>query len=406
MSATTQPIESSFRGTPTAEQVGNTESPESRELRYKGQLKAEEAIRLGRFDGRSLQYRLFGSRENMGIREMIFEHFDHVKNVDVNSIRPYDTKKTVGVLFPREFKFPSWLVLKNYMYGTNTLVDGVFHELESYLDESGGKLPDPKAALRLASVVYSLGITMHPFPDGNGQTYRTTALSYLAELDPGRYESSSFPARLEKTYSGGGQIEAKGEAKIAGRKKPNLDPLEDIQAILEIQKTPRITHVVRPEPEDFLEGENDPEYIKQIEDFDVAQERADKWISGLLEENPDILRAVGLKPGQSYTYEEYSSARHEKMSAKIEALSRRGVSKTMIWGRYDGQSDPTIVDYYIDYLIHTQRGNAWLRNYVLGHPQESSRDVPKELRWIEETAYEAFESVGQQIINLLKPVKY
>ena len=406
MSATTQPIESYSSRVPAGESVENTESPESRELRYKGQLNAEKAIRSGHFDGRSLQYRLFGGKEKPGIREMIFEHFDHVKSVDINSIRPYDTKKTVGLLFPREFKFPSWMILKSYLYGTNTLVSDVYRELKSYSDEFGGKLPDEKAALRLASVVYSLGVTIHPFPDGNGQTYRTTALSYLAELDPVRYENSSFPARLEKTYSGGGQIEAKGETKIAKGKTPNLDTLEDIKAILEIQMTPRITHKTRPEPQDFPEGENDPEYMKQTEDFDKAQERADKWISGLLEENPDILRVVGLNQGQKYNYEEYAAARSEKMSAKIEALSKRGVSKTMIWGRHDGQNSPTIVDYYLDYLLFTQRGNNWIRNYVLGQPQETNKDVPNDLRWVEKTALEAFEKVGQQIVSLLKPAKY
>lgn len=55
------------------------------------------------------------------------------------------------------------------------------------------------AALRLVSVLYSLGITIHPALDGNGQTFKAMVLTYLHELTSvyrGKYFAIKFSSEL------------------------------------------------------------------------------------------------------------------------------------------------------------------------------------------------------------------
>lgn len=53
-----------------------------------------------------------------------------------------------------------------------------------------------EASLRLGAVLYTLGIAMHPYDDGNGQTFRLMALSYIHELAGEQYEQSYFPYKF------------------------------------------------------------------------------------------------------------------------------------------------------------------------------------------------------------------
>lgn len=123
----------------------------------------------------------------ISIREALFQDIEtqygqppeSVRQISVsNSIMLYPNAKLVGeVLYP----------------GYVRLIDDLY---DVVLDLPEG--PERgSAATRLAAVTYCLGILMHPYPDGNGQTFRLLAESYLHELSD-QFNDTYFKAKLSE----------------------------------------------------------------------------------------------------------------------------------------------------------------------------------------------------------------
>lgn len=121
------------------------------------------------------------------IRERLFQDIESLYEQPPNSVRVIPVSNSI-LLYPNaeqvgaEF-FPSYI----------RLVDSLYESVAA-LPEGRGRYD---AAKRLCAVAYCLGILIHPYPDGNGQTFRLLTTSYLRELTP-EFDGWFFKVKLGK----------------------------------------------------------------------------------------------------------------------------------------------------------------------------------------------------------------
>lgn len=109
-----------------------------------------------------------------GVREYIFGRYGDVKGDSVTRVRDRDVYSKGFIFIPPEEVgarfFPALVKRIDALYD---------YVLDQNQDEQGNQFD---RLVRFSSIVYSLGVTLHPYVDANGQTFRITALSYLSEI--------------------------------------------------------------------------------------------------------------------------------------------------------------------------------------------------------------------------------
>ncbi len=124
------------------------------------------------------------------IREHIFGQYGDVKGDPVTQVR--GSKVRAG-----QFEFiPYEEVGPRYFPALIKRIDALYDYLLETEELDQGKQLD--RLIRFAAVVYSLGITVHPYKDANGQTFRITSLSYLSEF-LGRNFSLPRGSKIQRT---------------------------------------------------------------------------------------------------------------------------------------------------------------------------------------------------------------
>ncbi len=106
------------------------------------------------------------------IREMIFGRWNQLKNgeQDIYSTRTCEVRAG-------RFCAPTVTCYPEFLDRLKMLIEPYFYELKLISDEE----KKIEAISRWARLVYVFGILIHPFPDGNGQTFRILLNSYLYE---------------------------------------------------------------------------------------------------------------------------------------------------------------------------------------------------------------------------------
>jgi hypothetical protein len=127
----------------------------------------------------SLQERL------LKIREFVFKDFTNVWG--------QDKKKIIAEGYTHGWPDKN-LIYNHYWPDFQKKIDTLNNEIAT--------LPPSKkevVALRLSVLVYFLGIILHPSVDGNGQSFRILALSYIREHSK-QYANSFFPIKYVQDY--------------------------------------------------------------------------------------------------------------------------------------------------------------------------------------------------------------
>lgn len=156
-------------------ELPDTDDPEVRELRVINQAKVEDELKE--------TFEMNLSQRLEFIRHRLFNGLPIVRGNPPTQYRENQLQRQLGV-----FK-------ENY--ASAELISGYISSLQKKIEELTPKIyyssdADSKAR-RLAAVIYCLGIPIHPYSDGNGQTLRLTMLSYLQELSPQIYGDKFFP---------------------------------------------------------------------------------------------------------------------------------------------------------------------------------------------------------------------
>jgi hypothetical protein len=149
----------------------NTDTSAQRELRAKNEVKILEKLHVIR--GLSLYERLLFVRENLFDGNVKGDRSSNTRTTDLYSgdyVRGEYVNKWGFAAFSR-------------------LADSLSDQVASLEEEK-----QPEAALRLAAIIYSLGVMLHPYADANGQTLRLVALSYIQEYCPALRENT-FPIK-------------------------------------------------------------------------------------------------------------------------------------------------------------------------------------------------------------------
>lgn len=147
----------------------NTDSLEGRAKREKAQFALER--KLSNLEGTSIIERL------VFIREQLFKDFDSVVGDKITQVRD----GFVSTSYQNEqYFYPHPVeIAQKWFPAYIRVVDSLYDRM---LEQKQQQTLTETQALRFASVIYCLGIVIHPYRDGNGQTLRMTALSYLHEL--------------------------------------------------------------------------------------------------------------------------------------------------------------------------------------------------------------------------------
>ena len=161
--------------------VVDTDTPEIRETRLENQVTLEREMHV--------LYGLPTEQRVLETRRRIFDGIANVKGDSPLALRQNNVR--VG-----EIKYPSAEISATELYPRFcSLMDEIMGEIGAQT------LPNPElVALRFAGVMYSMGIMIHPFRDGNGQTFRIMATSYLHEISSS-FKDSFLPARREDQSS-------------------------------------------------------------------------------------------------------------------------------------------------------------------------------------------------------------
>lgn len=189
----------------------DTDLPEIRQQRALRQYEYEQVMDQ-RLDGQSIAYRFFDVRDN------IFAPLGNVKGSRPSElIRGHTIPE-----HPRPDKIAEHFLPNFYKF-----IDSV--------DEKIGQLQDEKQrsemGFRLAVVVYLLNVAIHPSTDGNGQTSRLLALSYIHEHCPS-FKDMFFPLKWEKSFDD----EKVGIALMTPKKIVKYIPTPDPEVMAEEDK--------------------------------------------------------------------------------------------------------------------------------------------------------------------------
>lgn len=144
-------------------------------------------IKLGEYmKGKSIVERI------TEIREMLFDRYENIKGDVITKVRDKD-------VHAGGFRFITLDETNIRLFGDLTKrIDRLYEYLIKDSEEGGDTIEFDKV-VRFSSIVYSLGVTLHPYIDGNGQTFRIAAVSYISELVGKPYRLASKIIRSAPT---------------------------------------------------------------------------------------------------------------------------------------------------------------------------------------------------------------
>jgi hypothetical protein len=147
------------------------------------------------------------------------------------------------------------------------------------------------ASLRLASVAYNLGMVINPYNDGNGQTFRLVALSYLHELAP-QYKDQYLPYRdINNQDTAIGGLDKSDFSTLPGFDDPRLESILDLQRLLKKYPTKPIDGSTPVGAEQWLEQLKADGYATEAstpaEAYDLLVSAADSIASTVRGEETD-----------------------------------------------------------------------------------------------------------------------
>lgn len=147
----------------------NPDSLQGRAKREKAQFSLEK--KLSSLEGTSIIERL------VSIREQLFKDFESVAGDKITQVRD----GLVSTNYQKELYYYPHPIdnARKWFPSFIRTIDALYDRMLEHKQQQELTLAQ---ALRFASVIYCLGIVIHPYRDGNGQTLRMTALSYLHEL--------------------------------------------------------------------------------------------------------------------------------------------------------------------------------------------------------------------------------
>lgn len=254
------------------------------------------------------------------VRQEIFGSFANIRGDS------YDQLRTKDVAIGSFFLCSSGLVEAMYQsYGE--VVDELCKRTQTgkYQDETCKK----EVGFRLATVVYSFGIAIHPWIDGNGQTFKATALSYLHELCPGT-RNMFFPYRtMYDKYTNWLGLDMVNFAKYLP-KQPIYTQAEQLRTIQALR------------------------YLVPGDEYGRG-----KWFEQVKELFPEV--------------QNYSEARSKLIKEERRLLL---VSYGTDWRDYEVGADEVsrqgMMNSYLEQLLNTDTGRQFIRSFVFSHPQENT----------------------------------
>lgn len=229
----------------------------------------------------------------------------------------------------------------------------VINELTEEIKVMGG-VDREEAAVRLGSVIYTLGIPLHPYADGNGQTLRMLALSYLHELAPDRFGNSFFP--FKPTNNGDNE-------------QGNLQT-GFMRAIYNMDSS-------------FM--------------FSGDEKKKSFALKGsIIDKEKDYARDITPEEFSEMFPDEQS--REEIMSIFEDARAYFSSMPPQIVGSHPSQAN---FHYFLGYFLNTDRGHAFIRDYVTD-PDVLEGTTYNNTPWYEKNAENYFSGITTDIKGLLE----
>lgn len=316
---------------PPAKEI-DTDDPESRALRIENQRTLESG--LEQTFGLPFTERLYV------VRKALFSGLPHIRRHEATELRRTDLMRGPFSNFAS-----SEFVRDRFMPQFAQLVDEMAEEIKNM---DGDKID---AALNLASVIYTLGTPIHPYPDGNGQTLRLIALSYLHELAPDKFSQKYFPF---KPIPGGHEN----------------TPATPILAVFTQLNGGR-----------FSNSEGKKEFALRGGIVDDSRQRA----RGVTEEEmQEMFPDEAEKDRIRWLFEE-GKALEGKLADEL-----RGSHPTQ-----------TQVHLFLDYILNSQEGKKFITDFVLHPDQVPSGDQENIPRYLKSTLG-ILKSIGTEIEKLLE----
>lgn len=333
-------LENKDTQTDPIEEKMDTDDPQARLLRIVNQHKLE--LHLQQTFDRSLL-------ERMGaIRKIIFDGFPNVRGQEASELRTQDLRRGLG-LIPLNYASAD-LLNARFMPDFNDLINELSGQIK-HMDNS----QRTNAALNLASVIYTLGVPLHPYGDGNGQTFRLVALSYLHELAPSKFGDYFFPFKPTNTGK-------------------NMD--NNLQ-------TPIISRLFHINSSNvYTDEELKKEWaLRSGLIFDDTQEGFHKVTDKEMQEmfpNEEAKETIREKFRQN-------EAKHASLVA-------------MLMGSHQSQTN---IHFFLDYMLHSEEGKTFIREYVL-HPDIFAIKDPANTPWYQRNAADFFSGISTDIKNILE----
>jgi hypothetical protein len=357
----------------------DTETAEARKLRYGKQAELERLISENKLNGINAKERI------RFIRNFIFSQFPNVKGYNSVEFRPRDSIAFVRpwLLSNKKFMYPSGEELSQDLDDYFQNIDSLSQEVVK-LENTGDRI---KAARRLAAAVYSFGIILHPYPDGNGQTLRLLALSYLHEFAPEIYGRATLPQRFKKTRKGGGAIHGKEEFSILKQIPATLYSESDMEMLIKFQTQYLPTSVEKngaPSSEERLAYlyNTFKEFIPNLQIPDKSEDAEKVLVDQILAASAEArnkLSAFGITK-----------------SILDQIKSMRNIGEA---------SNIDLVRQYLEYSLKSSRGKEWLKEFVLSGKSLDQTDIHSDLRWVEMVEERSLRDVEKQMEELLDNIE-
>lgn len=324
----------------------NSDSENARMERGENQFEFEDRF-LTESPGKSIVDRFFE------IRDEIFSKYETIAG------EPYDR-----ILSDR-------LDVKEYKRDALPTTFSAFVRFIDQIEEENMGLKDSEFALRLGVLTYFGGIINHNTIDGNGQTYRLIALSYIREFGNDQYNESYFPIKYDQDYGVSGGI-SPFRKKLFRVNDEDSTELLNTRPPLEIlpEKLRRLLDLV---------DKFDKEYWDIVLDFDYKSiEDIDNKKAQLLDDFLNSLVDLDTK------YANFLRTRSEKESFFMDLSRLTGyILRTEFNERYPGYffnelhvGPAELQIYVLKICFDTDEGLKFIRSYLDGSLQEKELSNP------------------------------
>jgi hypothetical protein len=350
--------------------IVDTESSSVREIRSVKQRELDTMIHEGVLREKPFLERLTKCRTKL------FDNFENVKGDPPTGYRVQRTEKLVWNLFstrpiPQKLEFIDPAEIVPNLNRLGYTVDRLYKYIKENVDIRNSNI----ASERLASIVFSIGTLIHPYIDGNGQTMKSVALSYLEELATEKYRDVSFPKRMSKLDKN--SVDIRTSFEFIKHKK--ISPFDDKSLLSDPDFNILVKVLVSPSP-------TQPKLKFSKDDLKAYKNRQQEWAKELLK----TLKVTPLNNEDPY-------ALITKLNSNAkEATSKKGISQEMIdWSTH------TPLSIFVLYLTTTERGEEWLKNFVLDDSRMPLQSVFKTVQWVEPLAQKMFLEVSSNLEKLL-----